>query len=72
MKMIKPPNLVLKKYGIRKRMRGFAPYTIYGYTVGMFLVHLLYIKVCLVYLRIDAHFADIHGFMNVALVGAIP
>ena len=23
-------------------------------------------------LRIDTHFADIHGFMNVALVGAIP
>ena len=25
-----------------------------------------------IYLRIDTHFADIHGFMNVALVGAIP
>ena len=25
-----------------------------------------------VLLRIDTHFADIHGFMNVALVGAIP
>jgi len=24
------------------------------------------------YLRIDTHFTDIHGFMNVALVGAIP
>ena len=24
------------------------------------------------HLRIDTHFADIHGFMNVALVGAIP
>jgi len=23
-------------------------------------------------LRIDTHFADIHGFMNVALVGTIP